>query len=301
MSTDSFNRSLTTNQKMIYFSGAWLLACFVLFDAVIKFIDTLASLKVITLPEGFNFLSLTFNQGFVAGLVKVVTLLIASIGFGIIYTYLARRVNASDRVSLSTACALGIVIVIPIIVLFIASFFWGEVYTPSAIFSLLTEAIVNNVDVAWGFATQMLIVVAGSLLGLWLGGKMTVELPEERGRLLGVKWYHYVWLAPAIGIYIQALLLLVYLTIRAVIEFLAHINLLEVATNTENNSLQGLFWTIAIFYGIGYLIVLLGILQAKVLSKNSKYNVWQKIGTDLLFALIVPILILMFTVVGDYA
>lgn len=303
MASDIFNRSLTTNQKIMYFFGAWLLACFVLFDAVSKFIDTLGYLNVIILPENFTFLSFAFSEGFLLNILKIAVLLLSSVGFGILYTYLARRINLSDKVSLSISNALLYVLTFPLIVLFIAAQTSEGRYTALELIRYTLSYVIETPELLFGVIVQLLILIVGTFIGFVIGRKITLGLPEERGKLIGVKWFHYVWLTPAISVYAQSLLFLIYLSVKIAVEFLAHFNPIESIgrSDTNESSIQGLILAVAIYYGIGYLILQLGRLQLKVLVKKSPYKIWKRVGISLLFGFIIPAMILLFTVVGNYA
>ncbi len=92
-----------------------------------------------------------------------------------------------------------------------------------------------------------------TFVGINTGQKLVGKFEEDdKGKLLGIwKWYHYIWLSPAISIYIQSFLFLIYLTIPAIRTFFANFNwgdlLGDNTDSTHNNSVSSLFGSFAFF------------------------------------------------------
>lgn len=140
-------------------------------------------------------------------------------------------------------------------------------------------------------------------LGLNQGQKMTKHLPEdEKGKLLGIKWYHYIWLWISISVYVQALLFLIYLTLHSLRVFLSQFHWWELfggtSGNNSSNSLMSLGETIIFYYLIAAVIFSIIKYEREVLSGEKNLNIFVKIIVSIIVGGAIPFLLVAFTALG---
>ena len=307
MRQDSFNRTLDFNTKLKYFIAAWALVEVVLIDAVYKFINVLNNQRIVHLPKGFDPSNVLWGDSVALNSLKLVIVCSFAFLFGITYTYLSRKVLEKDKASISIANAifavLGTFIVIILTIWGIAVFQHQD--------TQIHESIVTVVDAIRGSALIMgflfaQIVGAGifSFVGLSVGQKMVKNLNEEdKGRLLGIKWYHYLWLWIAISVYVQALLWLVYSTLHTIMLFIHHFRFADVigastGDQSSNNSFASLGYGLLFIYFIAIIIFYLMNYQREILSGERDENIVIKIGSSLVVAVVIPVLLVLYTAVG---
>ena len=143
-----------------------------------------------------------------------------------------------------------------------------------------------------------------TFVGINTGQKLVGKFEEDdKGKLLGIKWYHYIWLSPAISIYVQSFLFLIYLTIPAIGAFFANFNWGDLlggnTDSTHNNSVSSLIWSFAFLYLIAVVIFYLIKLQRDVLAGKTKMHTVFKVLISIAVSLIIPILLITFTAIGD--
>lgn len=301
--SDYFNRSLSPNKKIKYFFGAWLLSTIILLHSLVNYLAGLGQKNIVSLPEEFSLISYVWGEGVLLNALKLLVAAIAAFGFGIIYGYLSRKITLSDKVSVSFTNSVLTIFGIPLaflILLIVVNPSYG-IGLFELIFRLAT-AISENSVVKVMIILQLLVITGFTYLGLLAADFKTRELPEEKGKLLGVKWFHYIWLAPALSIYLQAIYWLLYRTLRTLMTFFKDFNLSEFFGISESSkgadatNLSNLSWKLLFLYLIAYLIFRLTLLQREVLDSNSKSPKIKTIPISILFAIIVPFLLLLYIV-----
>lgn len=310
MHEDSFNRTLDFNKKLKYFLGAWALTEIVLLDAVYKLIQGLQHRNIIHISFDFDPSQVFWGNSVTLNIIKVVLLSVFAVLFGIVYSYLARKVTESDKANLSLLNAVFSVfgtILILLLFVWIASLFSSSGAQIHDTIVEIVQTIRKTQLYSIFIIIQFLAVGIFSYIGFVIGGKLTEGLDEEQsGRLLGIKWYHYLWLWPAISIYSQAFLYLIYLTLHALRVFLSRFKWWELfgATSSSQdagsqNSFQGLIITLVFLYIVAAIILNIIKLQRDILSGDRKMNILLKVIVSIIVAFIVPILLSIFTIVGS--
>lgn len=302
MARDTLNRSLDFNAKLKYFIACYLLVWLVLQDAIGKFITILNNRGVVNLGKNFNPSNLFWTDEPLWNIVKFAIICGLAFIFGVAYSHMARKIRASDKVTISMVNAIVGIFGYVIILFLIIAIFRNDA---------LHESFVRMRDVIRQDNLYMAFIVfqfigAGVLtfVGINTGQKLVGKFEEDdKGKLLGIKWYHYIWLSPAISIYIQSFLFLIYLTIPAIRTFFANFNWGDLlggnTDSTHNNSVSSLIWSFAFLYLIAVVIFYLIKLQRDVLAGKTKMHTVFKVLISIAVSLIIPILLITFTAIGD--
>lgn len=309
MSGDSFNKTLDFNKKFIYFISAWALIEVVVIDAVYKFINILNNQQSIHLPKNFDPSNVLWGESILLNLLKVVVVGVFAFIFGITYSYLARKVLESDKASISVANAIFGVLGTFLIILFtlwaIAIFrhqdFQIRYYLSQVIFAIRSSAIYTGFLLA-----QILVVGISSFIGLTVGQNLVENLNiENKGRLFGIKWYHFFWLWLSISIYVQALLWLIYFTLHTFMQFIHQFKFIELfgattsSSGQDSNSFTALSTSLIFVYIIAVIIVYLMKYQREILSGDTKVNTFIKIFASIGISFVIPAMLLIYTVIGS--
>jgi len=173
----------------------------------------------------------------------------------------------------------------------------------------------SNVFVSSPFYLIFLILnlVGTFVFGFWcvdfgskiIGNPYHTLDKEKPGTLLGVKWYHYLWLWLPIGFYGQVALNLIYATGHTLITFFRNVHwfdFLGITVSSENGVAQNgidVAWGKLIGIYIAALIIyyLLNYLR-KVLAGEKQMNLALKILVSVGIGVVIPFLLLWFTVLG---
>lgn len=302
MAKDTFNRSLDFNAKLKYFIACYLLVWLVLQDAIGKFITILNNRGVIDLGQDFNSSGLFWTDEPLWNIVKLAITCGLAFLFGVAYSYMARKIRASDKVTISMLNAIAGIFGYVLILFAVIAIFRNDALHDSFVYM---RDIIRQDSFYMAFIIFQLIGAGVlTLVGINTGQKLIDKLEEDdKGKLLGIKWYHYIWLSPAISIYIQSFLFLIYLTIPAIGTFFANFNwgdLLGGSTDgAQNNSVSSLVWSFAFLYFIAVVIFYLIKLQRDILAGKTKMHAVFKVLISILVSLIIPILLITFTAIGD--
>lgn len=302
MAKDTFNRSLDFNAKLKYFVACFLLVWLVLQDAIGKFMLILNNRNVISLGEDFNPSGIFWTDQPLWNIVKVLIVCVLAFLFGVAYSYMARKIRASDKVTISMVNAIAGIFGYILIIFAVIAIFRNDV---------LYDSFVGIRDIIRQDKFYMAFIIfqlvgAGLLtfVGINTGQKLVEKLAEDdKGKLLGIKWYHYIWLSPAISIYVQSFLFLIYLTVPAIGTFFANFSWGDLlggnTDNTQNNSVSSLIWSFAFLYFVAVIIFYLIKLQRDILAGSAKMHAVFKVLISILVSLVIPILLIMFTAIGD--
>lgn len=302
MARDTFNRSLDFNAKLKYFIACYLLVWLVLQDAIGKFITILNNRGVVNLGQDFSPSGLFWTDEPLWNIVKLAIICGLAFVFGIAYSYMARKIRASDKVTISMVNAIAGIFGYVLILFAIIAIFRNYALHDSFVYM---RDIIRQDSFYMAFIIFQLIG-AGLLTfaGINVGQKLVDRLEEDdKGKLLGIKWYHYIWLSPAISIYVRSFLFLIYLTIPAIGTFFSNFHwgdLLGGNTDgTQNNSVSSLVWSFAFLYFVAVVIFYLIKLQRDVLAGKAKMHAAFKVLISIVVSLVIPILLIMFTAIGD--
>ncbi len=307
MTNDHFNRTLSFNTKLKYFIAAWLLIEVVLIDAVYKFILALNNRNIIHFGEDFDTYQLVWGDSIIFNLIRLVILCLFAVLFGITYSYLARKVRESDKAAISLANGFFAVFgtfILTIVLVWIIALFTHSSPPISEMFQELSNGLKSSTFISTMMIIQFISTSICSFIGLNIGQRLIADsVDEEKGRLLGIKWYHYLWLWYAIGIYAQSLLFLVYLTLHSIRIFLDEFNIGDIfggkSGENQSNSLDTLGGALILYYFVAIIVVYLVRTQQEILSGKSEIHAAWKIIISIFVAFIIPVLLLMFTIVGD--
>lgn len=301
MTRDTFNRSLDFNSKLKYFLACYLLVWVVLQDAIGKFLIILNNREVINIYKGFDPAALFWTDQPLWNIVKLAIICVLAFMFGVAYSYMARKIRKSEKVTISMFNAISGVFGYLLISFAIVAIFKNDTLHYS--FMYIREAFKQNNFFVIFIALQVIGVGVLTYVGINTGQMLIDKLNEdEKGRLLGVKWYHYIWLSPAISIYIQSFLYLAYMTVRAIGIFFKNFKWDEVsegaARSGGSNSINSLVWGIFFIYLIAVVIFYLIMLQRDILANKVKMHAVFKVLISISVSAIIPILLAMFTVIG---
>lgn len=302
MAKDTFNRSLDFNAKLKYFVACFLLVWLVLQDAIGKFMLILNNRNVIKLGEDFNPSGIFWTEQPLWNIVKLFIVCALAFMFGVAYSYMARKIRASDRVTISMINAIAGIFGYLLIIFAVVAIFRHDALRDSFVYT--RDTIRENSFYMAFIVLQLIGVGVLTFVGINTGQKLIEGIEEDdKGKLLGIKWYHYIWLSPAISIYIQSFLFLIYLTVPAIGTFFANFHWADLlggnTDNTQNNSVSSLVWSFAFLYFLAIIIFYLIKLQRDILSNKTKIHVVFKVLISILVALIIPFLLIMFTAIGD--
>ena len=302
MTKDTFNRSLDFNAKLKYFIACYLLVWFILQDAIGKFITILNNRGVIDLGKDFNSSGLFWTNEPLWNIVKLALVCGLAFLFGIAYSYMARKIRASDKVTISMINSIMGIFGYGRIIFLVIAIFRNDMLHDSFV---AAREIIRQ-DSFYMIFVILQLVGAGVLtfVGINVGQKLIDNLEEDdKGKLFGIKWYHYIWLSPAISIYIQSFLFLGYLTIPMIATFFSHFqwsDLLGANTDdNQSNSITNLVWSIGFLYLMAVIILYLIGLQRDILANKRKMHTALKVFVSIVVSLIIPILLIFFTAIGD--
>lgn len=306
MNNDKFNRTLSFNTKLKYFLASWLLIEFILLDAVYKFIIGLNNRNIIHFGEDFDTIQIIWGDSIALNGIRVIILCLFSVLFGITYAYLARKVRESDKAAISLANGILAVfgsVIIYLLYQWIGSLFSNTSFPFISILEEIARGLKSSTFISIAITVQFVSTAICTYVGLNYGQDLIEGLDDEdKGRLFGIKWYHYLWLWYSISVYVQAFLSLLYLTLHSLRVFLSDFNVGELlgGTSGENssNSLQNLGVSLVFYYFIGVIIFYFIQTQREILSGKSELHIFLKIVVTVLVALIIPTLLLMYTIVG---
>ncbi len=304
MTKDTFNRSLDFNAKLKYFVACYLLVWLVLQDAIGKFMTILNNRKVIDLGQDFNANGIFWTDQPLWNIAKLVIVCTLAFLFGVAYSYMARKIRESDKVTISMFNAIAGIFGYLLIIFAVIAIFRHDALHDSFVY--IRDTIREN---SFYMAFIVLQLIGAGLLtfvGINTGQKLIDKLEEDdKGKLLGIKWYHYIWLSPAISIYVQSFLFLIYLTIPAIGTFFANFSWGDLlggeSVDGQNNSVSSLVWSFAFLYFIAVVIFYLIKLQRDILAGKTKMHAVFKVLISILVSLIIPFLLIMFTAIGDYS
>lgn len=302
MSKDTFNRSLDFNAKLKYFIACYLLVWIVLQDAIGKFITVLNNKKVIDLGKDFNSSGIFWTDQPLWNIVKLVTVCALAFLFGVAYSYMARKIRESDKVTISMFNAMAGVFGYLLIIFAIVAIFRHDDLHNSFVY--IRDTIKENSFYMAFIVMQLIGAGVLTFVGINTGQKLIENLEEDdKGRLLGIKWYHYIWLSPAISVYIQSFLFLIYLTVPAIGVFFHNFHWADLlggnTDNTQNNSVSSLLYSFAFLYFIAVVIFYLIRLQRDILAGKVKMHAVFKVLISIGVSFVIPIVLIMFTAIGD--
>jgi len=307
MSRDSFNRTLDFNTKFKYFIAAWALIELVLIDAVYKFINILNNQKIIHLPKDFDPSTIYWSEDLPLNLLKIIIVCIFAFIFGVTYSYLARKVLEKDKASISVANSIAAVFgtyILLVLILALIQLFTQNDYQIHDSFVSTITAIRESTLYTFVLLAQLIGAGIFSFIGLTYGQSKVEHIDEEgKGRLLGIKWYHYLWLWFGVSIYLQALLWLCYWTVHTIALFIHQFRVSDVVGTAvegqdSHNSISTLLGGLFVVYIIAVIIFYLLSYQRDILSGEKKVNILLKVGTSILVAFIIPVLLVMYTAIG---
>lgn len=302
MTKDTFNRSLDFNAKLKYFIACYLLVWFILQDAIGKFITILNNRGVVNLGKDFNPSGLFWGDEPLWNIIKLALVCGLAFLFGIAYSYMARKIRASDKVTISMFSAITGVFGYILFAFLVIAIFRNDILHDS--FVGAREIIRQDSFYMIFVILQLVGVGLLTYVGINTGQKLIDKLAEDdKGKLFGIKWYHYIWLSPAISIYIQSFLFLAYMTIPMLATFFSHFqwsDLLGANTDeNQNNSINTLLWSVGFLYMIAVVIFYLITLQRDILANKREMHTALKVLISILVSLIIPILLIFFTAIGD--
>ena len=302
MAKDTFNRSLDFNAKLKYFVACYLLVWLVLQDAIGKFMLILNNRNVINLGEDFNPSGVFWTDQPLWNIVKLAIVCALAFVFGVAYSYMARKIRASDKVTVSMTNAIAGIFGYVLILFAIIAIFRNDALYDS--FVGIREIIRQDKFYMAFIILQLIGAGLLTFVGINTGQKLIDRLEEDdKGKLLGIKWYHYIWLSPAISIYVQSFLFLIYLTIPAIGTFFANFSWGDLlggeSVDGQNNSVSSLVWSFAFLYLIAVIIFYLIKLQSDILANKTKIHAVFKVLISILVSLIIPLALVMFTAIGD--
>lgn len=302
MSKDTFNRSLDFNSKLKYFIACYLLVWLVLQDSIGKFMLILNNRRVIDIGKDFSPSALFWTDQPLWNIVKLVIVCVLAFLFGVAYSYMARKIRGSDKVTLSIINAISGIFGYVLISFAIMAIYKNDMLHDS--FVIIRDTIRQNNFYLAFLILQLIGTGLLTIAGINTGQKLIDKLDEDdKGRLLGIKWYHYIWLSPAISIYIQSFLYLGYMTVRAIGIFFKDFQWAEIIGGTTTDgapsSVNSLVWGIFFLYLIAVVIFYLIKLQRDILINNVKMHAAFKVLISLSVSLIIPLLLVVFTAIGD--
>jgi hypothetical protein len=211
--------------------------------------------------------------------------------------------KASISVANSVAAVFGTYILL-ILILWIIQMFTHADYQLYDNFVATISQIRESAVYTFVLLAQLVGAGIFSFIGLTFGQNRVESLDEEdKGRLLGIKWYHYLWLWFGVSIYAQALLWLVYWSIHSVALFVHQFRLSDVVSTAaegqeSNNSISTLLGGLFVVYIVAIIIFYLLSYQREILSGEKKVNIFLKIGSSILVAFVIPVLLIMYTAIG---
>lgn len=295
------------------FISAWLLAEVVLIGAVFNFLERLNQKGILGMGDDFVTSQLYWGAGIGMNIFRLVIVIVFAGAFGLLYGYLSKRVaSTSEKIIVNTINALLAVFGTFFVMLLALAIFqpgaFGEInnslgeilylFTASPFY--LTFLILN---LAGSFAAGFYFVDIGSKI---IGNPYHTMDREKSGTLLGIKWYHYLWLWMPIGFYGQVALNLIYATGHTLITFVRNVHWFDflggvvVSENgtTSQNSLD-IAWgkLIGIYIAAVIIYYLLAYLR-EVLAGEKQMHIALKILVSVGIGVVIPFLLLWFTALG---
>ena len=303
------NQSLVN--KALRLISSWLLAEVVLIGAVLNFLDRLNQKGILGMGADFSPNQLFWGDGIWMNVFRLVIFVFFAGVFGYLYGYLSRKITTSEKIIVNTINAFLSVFGSFFIMLLAVMIFRPE--TAGEINSSI-GVILNTFISSSFYLTFLILNLVGSFaLGFYcveLGSK-TINNPyhtldkEKSGTLLGVKWYHYLWLWLPIGFYGQVAINLIYATGHTLITFVRNVHwfdFLGVTVSSENgagrNSIDIAWGKLIRIYIAAVIIYYLLVYLREVLAGEKQMHWVLKILVSIGIGVIIPFLLLWFTVLG---
>lgn len=175
MTSDSFNRSLDFNKKFKYFAASWLLVEVVLIDAFGKFLLVLNHLKAIHLDKHFDPNQIIWGEQPFWNIVKVAVICSFSFMFGIVYSYLARKVRESEKAAISLINTV-VGVFGTLIILLVVSWLFTDTSVHDSLVAI-SQIFKENKTYSFFVLVQIVGAAVFTYLGLNKGQELVKNLP----------------------------------------------------------------------------------------------------------------------------
>ena len=298
---------LTKTRTSRIFISAWLLSEITLVSVVLKFVERLNQLGYLGLGDGFSGNQIFWGDGILANCFHIVVIMTFAWVFGFLYGYLIKRkVGVIEKTLVSVANTVFAIfgeVIITVLIVGIAGRIssWDLGTIPGILDTIFSQPF---------YATFFIINVVGCYLASYFSiekGREAIEdtpyqidHEENSGTLMGIKWYHYLWLWIPIGLYGELFTSILYGFFKVILNFFHSIHWLEFlgVTTSGNSTIGTTYWSWVILACAAYWIVLaLEYLRQvlageKVLSKTKSFltaagiGVVLPLGILILFALV---------------
>jgi hypothetical protein len=285
------------------FISAWLLAEIVLSGVVLNFVGRLNDRGLVDLGENFQGTQLFWGDGLFMNIVHLVIGIVFAGIFGFLFGYLIKReVKVIEKVVVSALNTILAIFASSILIIIVLAFMGG--LSRSEIFSVIPLFIASVTDEPFYLIFFLLNLVGifwASYFYIDKGVSALKNTPypadaESSGTLLGVKWYHYLWLWIPIGFYGQYILSFIFGIFKVVIGFFQSVQWFEFlgVTTTGKDSIGSTYWGIVLLFIFAYYIILLLEYLRTVLADEKVMSKSKKTLTALGLGIVLPIVLVFF-------
>ena len=305
--------SQTLAGKFGRFVSSWLLAEVVLIGAVFNFLERLNEKGILGMGDEFTTSQLYWGDGIGMNIFRLVIVVVFAGVFGLLYGYLSKRVvSTSEKIIANTINSLLAV--------------FGTFFVMILALAIFQPGVIGEINNSFGqilytFTASpfYLVFLVLNLVGSFAAGFYFVELGgkiisnpyhtmdrEKNATLLGIKWYHYLWLWMPIGFYGQVALNLIYATGHTLITFIKNVHWFDFLGGvvvsedgaTSQNSLDIAWGKLIGIYIAAVIIYYLLVYLREVLAGGKKMHIVLKILVSVGIGVVIPFLLLWFTALG---
>lgn len=296
--TASINYSIWSKIKRFF--AALLLANAVFGNAIRVFIERLNNKGLLGLGTDFSASDLIWGDSVWLNILHLIITGIIAGFFGFLFGYLSRRTSLSDRIIFTTLyVGMGFILLAFFSILidwFAPSIASDFNFIISAGFYSMASSTFNLTFVLLNY----IIMFASSMFFMQIGSNVISDPyyttdKSEKGTLLDIKWYHYIWLSIPLTFYSQVILNLIYAIGHTIVTLISDFKWSTIFGVGDENAIDlawgKLFWivigAVIVFYLLGYL--------RQILIGETNHHWAVKILIALGISIVLPILIVMFT------
>lgn len=285
------------------FIAAWALSEIVLIGAIQNFVDNLNKQGVISLGDNFTPTQVFWGDGIGLNLLRLVVLTLFAGVFGILYGYFVREVKERERLVVSVANTILAVFGTLIFLMMAYSVGNGGLGVDlSVLIGSLASSIFSSTLYSTFIILQLVLAFAATYYSLGYGVALinnsnTNSFDEKNmDTLLGIKWYHYLWLWIPIGFYGQMFIRLIYIVGKVVIGAIGGLKWFDfLGMGAENNSLSTIWGSIMVGIIIAAIAASLLTYLREILSGERAMHPALKVIVSIVIGLVIPICLILFT------
>jgi len=287
-------------KKLGIFIFAVFLSEFVLWDYFLNFINTLNQNGTLNMGSSFSPVQIFWGDGIWMNIFRLTIAIVFAGVCGLIYGYLRRDETRSEKIWVAAANTIisifGLLIAIMLMGAILGKLSLSDVQSS---FSAISATIFGSAFYVTFLFLNIVCIFSATFFMIDVGNEAISETPyaidrKDASTLLGIKWYHYLWLWLTIGIYEQFILSFLSGILGIIINFFRTVrwfNFFGVYTSGSANPISISYWGIVIDIILIYCTTLLLEYLRKILSGEKPMKIGMKILASVGIGIILPIAI----------